>query len=75
MVEAFACILGRSVFGRTLEVENVRLPVGVQTSGLERVELVIQLKSLLRGDRVLVLERYDVNYGHLEQSSVLQRLS
>lgn len=50
VMEAFACVFRRGVFSGTLEVENVSLSVGVQASGLESVELVVQLQALLRGD-------------------------
>lgn len=64
VVEALARVLGRGVVGGALKVENVRLAIRVQASCTEGVEVVVQPAPLLWRDRVLVLERDDVNDGH-----------
>lgn len=50
VVEAFACVLGRSVLGRTLEIEDVWFSVRVEALSLERAKVVVQIQSILGRD-------------------------
>lgn len=60
----FPVALGRSVVGEALEIHHVGFAVLIDALCRKDVEVVVQIQSLLGGNRVFVLERYYVYDRH-----------